>query len=645
MPEASYPASSAAVPDHTETGTEARAFHPPGLAGPPPPDWAVIAEQITFDTPFENIWEPGPRNGSWFTGGRLNLSVNCLDRHLDTRADQVALHWEGEPGDRRSLTYRELHDQVVALSRALRAMGVGLGDRVGLHLGWLPETVITMMACARIGAVHTMLPVPLPVEPLAQRLDLLDLKVLFTQDGAWRHGTVLPLKARADDALLAGGSVEHTIVVRRTGMDVAWFEGDRWFHDLLVSARPGRDTGQDGGKDPTRDGGDPVSVDSAHPLVMVPLANKGGHPVSVVHGTATLLASVIASHERMRSDTVFWCAGDIAWAVTQFHGILAPLAAGDTAVAYEGTLDVPNHRRAWDIIGRYDVGTVLTSPAVMRTVRGWAREMPAVSAVPSLRRVVTAGEPVESELGEWLSGAFGGAALEVADAWGQLELGGIVRITPGEEGMPDSGLDIVDRMGAPVPEGDVGEVVLGLPWPATMVDIAGQHTAFTDEHWTRHPGWYSTGDLARRLPGGQVSFLGRTDDVVSIAGQLVSLGEVSAVLAEHPYVQAADATWRKDPELGRVIVAGVVLRPQAGLRGDSGADGGLDGIVVELMETVREVLGGLARPRAILVVDRFGDELRRSERAQAIATLATSNRDGPPRRVSWSQVLAAAGQD
>ncbi|WP_374999908.1 AMP-binding protein [Aeromicrobium sp. CTD01-1L150] len=594
--------------------------------------WAEVVDQMTFETPCSRLWAPGARSGHWFDGATLNLAVNCLDRHLAERGDQVALHWEGEPGDRRSMTYAELHEQVVALSRSLHGMGVGPGDRVGLHLGWLPETVVAMLACARIGAVHTVLPAPLPVAPLADRLDLLDLKVLFTQDGAWRHGTVLPLKARADDALSAGGSIEHTIVVRRTGMDVAWFEGDRWYHDVVAATRPGHGPG----------GPSPRAVAADHPIATVPLANKGGYPASIVQGTAAMLASAVAVHRRLRTGGVFWCAGDISWAVTQFHGIYGPLACGDTTVMYEGTLDVPDHERAWDIIARYEVESMLTSLSVVRTMRGWAREMPEVSAVPSLRRVVTAGEPVEEELGRWLVDALGAGDLEVADAWGQLELGGIVRVTgldaDAPDPMPDCGLDIVDDDGEPVPDESVGEVVLRRPWAGTMVGVEGPQAAVTESHWTRHPGVYSTGDLAVRHGDGSVSFLGRADDVVSISGQLVSLREVSEVLAEHPYVERAEVSWRKDPELGRSLVAAVSLSD------DAGSDPDLDAVAVELMEAVREVMGGLARPRAVLVVDRFGDELGRAERARAIATLATADRAGSPRRVTWEQLLAAAGR-
>ncbi|GGK71419.1 acyl-CoA synthetase [Ornithinimicrobium pekingense] len=601
-----------------------------GLRTPPPTrPWTEVSERLGLLTPYRSLWEAGERSGTWMPGAELNLAVSCVERHLAERGGQVALHWEGEPGDRRSLTYAQLHEQVVALARSLRAMGVGVGDRVGLHLGWLPETVVAMLACARIGAVHTVLPAPLPAEPLADRLALLDLKVLFTQDGAWRHGTVLPLKARADEAMAAVGGIEHTVVVRRTGMDVQWFEGDRWLHDLLATSRPGV----------ASDGGEAVPLPVDHPIATVPLANRGGQPVSIVHGTGTMLAGAIAVHEHVSTGGPFWCAGDIAWAVTQFHGIYGPLACGDTTVMYEGTLDVPNHQRAWDIIGRYGVEVLLTSPSVVRTVRGWAREMPQVSAVPSLRRVVTAGEPVEDELAAWMRGAFGREGLEVGDAWGQLELGGIVRVTGLADAppLPDCGLAMVDHDGAVVPEGEAGEVVLTTPWAGTMVGVEGDVAEVAVAHWTRHPGVYSTGDLARRDPSGHVDFLGRTDDVVSISGQLVSLREVREVLTDHPYVRQAEVTWRKDPELGRSLVAAVTLSEEAGPSPD------LDAVAVELMDAVRELLGGLARPRALLVLDRFGDELGRRERASAIATLATPDRAGAPRSVAWEQVLAAAG--
>lgn len=604
---------------------------PPGLTTSPDPAWAEVAGEIAFATAYERLWTPGPRSGQWFVGGRLNLSVNCLDRHLPARGEQVAIQWEGEPGDRLSLTYREVHEQVLALTRALHGLGVRPGDRVGLHLGWLPETVVAMLACARLGAVHTLIPVPLPTEALADRLADLDLRILFTQDGAWRRGAVLPLKARADEALAAASSVEHLVVVRRTGMDVPWFEGDRWYHDLVAGSR-GRHTRTDP---------PPVLVPADHPVCTVSLANRGGHPVSVLHGTATMLAGALAVHRLLNPAGVFWCAGELSWTLTQFHGIYGPLASGATTVMCEGTLDVPSRDRAWQIIERYAVESLVTTPSVVRTVRGWARELPRRSRPPSLRRVTTAGEPMDPELAQWLVDALGAGELEVADGWGQLELGGIVRLT-GIEGaaLPDCGLDVVDREGRSVAAGQPGEIVLRRPWPSTMVGIQGRAAPVIDRHWTRHPGSYATGDLAERTGTNDVSYLGRTDDVISISGQLVALQEVRQVLAAHPQVAQVDVTWRKDQELGRALIATVCLTPDAVSSHD--ADGDYDALAVELMETVRDVLGGLARPRSVLFLDRFGDELSRAERALAIAYLARPDRDGP-RLVTWSQVLAAAG--
>lgn len=358
---------------------------------------------------------------------------------------------------------------------------------------------------------------------------------------------------------------------------------------------------------------------------------------------ASVSASGTTSHRRrLRTGGTFWCAGDITWTVTQFHGIYGPLAFGDSVVMYEGTLDQPSQTRAWDIIARYGVECVITSPSVVRTIRGWARELPEVAALPSLRRVGTAGEPVDDELADWLAQAFASQQVDVVDAWGQLELGGIVRITTEttEDSirLPDIGLDIVDPDGRGVAEGEVGEAVLRLPWAGTMVGVEGPHVEAAQAHWARHPGTYATGDLAMRLPDGSLVFLGRNDEVVSISGQLVSLREVREVLADHPFVEVAEVTWRKHPDLGRALVAAVSLTAEVG------PDPDLDSVAVELMDAVREVMGGLARPRAVLVLDRFGEGLGALDRARAFATLATPDRAGGPRRVTWEQVLAAAGQ-
>ena len=597
--------------------------------------WAEVAAALPWTRPYDELWVPGVPHGEWFTGGRINASVACIDRHLPQRADQVAILWEGEPGDRRSLTFRQLHDEVLALTRGLRGLGVGQGDRVVLHLGWLPETVVAMLACARIGAVHTVIPTPLPAEALADRLEDLAPKILFTQDGAWRRGSVLPLKTRADEALSAvvGVGVEQTIVVRRTGMDVAWYEGDRWYHDLMAGTRPGQ-------LEVRPDDAAPANLPASHPLIAVNLANRRGRPVTVLHATANVMVNSTAMHRRgISGGGVFWCAGDVSWLGAQVHGIYGPLACGDTTVMFEGTLDVPTHTRAWEVIERYGVATLLTTPSVMRTMRGWSDELPDMGSIKSLARVVTMGEPMDPELRDWLLRDLGRGGLEVADGWGQAELGGIVRLDRPVDpsGMPDPGLHIVDGAGNLVPPGDAGELVLDRPWAGTMCAAEGPTAEVTESHWTRHPSVYAAGDLARLRADGSIEFLGRTDELVSVSGQLVSLTEVREVLLGHPFVRSADVVERKDAQLGRSLAAAVVLAADAFPETPD-----LAAVARDLLDTVREVMGGLARPRILLIVDRFGDELTASDRRIALATLAAREVTGPL-QVSWSQILAAAG--
>lgn len=599
--------------------------------------WAHVADALSWDRPWTDLYLTTTETerhdgqghdglqGRWFLGGRLNLSVNCVDRHLATRGEHPAMLWEGEPGDRRVLTYRELYDETCRLTRALRELGVTAGDRVALHLGWLPETVVAMLACARLGAVSTVLPTPLPVEALAERLEDFGPKVMFTQDGAWRHGTILPLKSRADEALTAVGGVEHTVVVRRTGVDVAWYEGDCWLHELLAGTRPEGDTPEPA----------PLSVEAEHHLTVVSLPGRRGRPLSVVHGTANLLAAASALHAFGLSDGgVYWCAGDISWLGAQVHGVYAPLCAGDTAVMFEGTLDVPTPRRAWEIVGRYDVSTLVTSPSVLRQLRGWSRRPPAARAVASLRRVVTLGESIEPALQTWVLEEVGRGRLTVGDAWGQAELGGIVcvdrPVAPGS--MPDPGFDLLDEVGRPVPDGSVGELVMRRPWAGSLRAAEGAGTEDAARHWARHPGVYSTGDLARRTSDGSLTFLGRLDEVVNISGQPVSLSAVREVLLGHPFVIAAEVVERVDGRLGRSLAAAVVLEPD--VAGDAA-------LARDLLDAVREVLGGLARPRALIFLDRLGDDLPPPARRSALALLAGSVREEPV-RMRWTQVLAAA---
>ena len=585
--------------------------------------WRRVADDLVWSHPYEDVFRARPPYDEWFPGGRLNLSVNCVDRHLDTGADRVAIYWEGEPGDRLEITYQALHDDVVALTAGLRRLGVGEGDRVALHLGWLPEAVTAMLACARISAEYTVIPVPLPVEALALRLNEFSPRVLFTQDGGWRHGAILPLKARADDALEATSSVEHTVVVRRTGVQVNWFEGDRWYDDVVATAPAGA--------------GSAVDVASDHLVATVHLANRRGHPVALRHGTANLAVCGLAVHRHgLAEGDVFWCAGDLAWLGVQVHGVFGPLLEGCSTVMYEGTLDVPAPDRAWSILERYQVTSLLTSPSVVRSLRGWSLTAPADST-DSLRRVTAIGERLDADLRSWLT-TVTGDGVAVADGWGQVELCGIVAIDKpvARDRLPDPGFTLLDERGCPVASGDSGEWVMLNPWPGTLraVDSAGGDP--TQSHWTRHPGHYATGDMARRTDGGALEFLGRIDEVVSVSGQLVSLSEVRDALLDQPFVADAEVVERSDQRTGRSLAAFVVLQP--GAPSDVAT-------VRDLQDAVRELLGGLSRPRAMLVLDRFGPGLDGSVRQKALAALAASSAsETEPVRITWEQVLAAAGQ-
>ena len=581
--------------------------------------WQQAAADIMWEQPWIAAYLDDRAGGSWFPGGRLNASVNCLDRHLPARADQVAVHWEGETGDRRTITYGALHAEVVSFAEALRGLGVGPGDRVALHLGWIPETVVAMLACARLGAAHGVLPASLPADALADRLSDLSPKVLVTQDGALRHGLIVPSKTRADEALAAAASVEATVVVRRVGVDVAWYEGDRWYHDLVATRRPGRGA-------PTPTAGGPAFVAADHPLLIVPLAHRRGRPTWIVHRTGGYLVAAATIHCRAlttRPEDVFWCAAEIAWIGGQSHGVYGPLACGATTVMSEGTLDVPTRSRAWEIIERYGVNALVTTPSVVRNLRQWVETPPGQADLSSLRLMVTLGERIDPETRDWLDFEVGGGRALVANAWGQTELAGLVAVnhSPAEpaRGMitpvPDPGLDVFDPDGKPVAAGETGELVLLHPWPGAFLQAEGSLPAPADTWWSPYPGAYATGDEARREADGRLTVLGRRDPVVSVS-----------ILEEHPLLAAVDVIAVPDERRGQALCACVVLMEKA--------EGG-DGLARELRGYVHDNLGGLARPRTVAFVERFPAELPVEARRRALRLLCTANRS------DWFTVTAA----
>lgn len=587
--------------------------------------WKQAADALAWDRPPDTLFVDDPTGGRWFPGGRINGCVNLVDRHLPDRADQLALFWEGEPGDRRELTYRQLHDEVVAIAEALTGLGLGPGDRVALHAGLLPETIATLLACMRVGATFSVLPSVLPPEPLAARLADLQPRVLVTQDAAWRHGVLLPLKARADEALAAAGSVEHTIVVRRTGVDVPWFEGDRWLHDLLAGPRPGVAAAP-------RPPIEATPVDADHPMLVSYHANRRGRPAGIVHSTGGLLAYSLAVQQAIapEDDSVVWSPAEFAWLACQTHGILGPLAVGCTAVAYEGMLDTPSRNRAWDVVERCGVTTLLATPSVLRAVRRLGDTGPDPAQVTSLRLVVTAGEPLEEDTDRWLRHDVGQDRVPVVNAWGQAELGGLVHADrpPLAGRLPAAGLAVVDEAGRPAPPGTPGDLIMTEPWPAQALTSWGGTTEVAGADPDR-PGVYVTGDRAVATEDGLV-FLGRSDHVFSVSGQLVSATEVETVLLEHPFVRAAIVVDRPDQHTGRAVVACVATTD------DVEQDEAFAG---ELRAHVRELLGGLSQPRSVVYVEDLPSGVDTATARTVLATLTTGS--GPVEHVS-RQALGAA---
>lgn len=560
--------------------------------------WAERARTLAWDTPFDATFVPDERHGRWFVGGRLNVAWNCVHRHAVARPKARAILWEGEPGDRVVVSYGELATQVGAAAAGLARLGVGPGDHVAIYTGLVPETVVALLACAQLGAIAAPLAPALPGAAVTERLVDIAPKALVTQDGAWRHGVVLPLKSRADEALSATGSVEHTVVVRRSGMDVAWFAGDMWFHDLTAPGARAAAAGAPGTTCAPRD--------AAAPLVVTYVADRRGRPTGVVHPTAGLLTVAATAHERVlatRDDAVVWAPMEFGWVGLLTHGILGPLCAGGTTVLFEGMLDTPTPRRAWEVVARYRVTTLVATPSVLRALRRWTPGEPPAEDTTSLDVLVTAGEAVEPSTLRWLDRTVGRGRAQVLDAWGQTELGGIVALDPAPPGWPDPRLDVVGPDGESLADGEPGDLVVRAPWPATAPAILGSPAA-TPGYDPQRAGVFVTGDLARRRGGAsdaevatRIEVLGRRDPVVTISGQLVSATEVAAVLAEHPYVARAIVGDRRARHGGRVLIAGVEL-----CDGRAGPD-----LAADLRTHVHETLGGLAVPDQVVFVAALPD--------------------------------------
>jgi acetyl-CoA synthetase len=536
--------------------------------------WAEQADRLTWFRRWDNVMEWSPPWVKWFTGGTLNASYNCLDRHVEAGGgDKVAYFWEGEPGDTRAITYRELLDEVSRLANALTSLGVRKGDRVNIYLGMIPELPIAMLACARIGAPDA------------------EAKVLITADGAWRRGTIVPLKDNADAALAECPSIEHVITVRRCGNDHGFVDGrDHWYHEL-VAEQPAEC--------------EPAEMDAEDPLYLLYTSGTTGKPKGIVHTTGGYMTQVTATHRMIfdiHEDDVFWCAADCGWVTGHSYIVYGPLANHTTGIMYEGAPDFPDKDRWWQIVERYKVSILYTAPTAIRAFMRWGTEYPASRDLSSLRLLGSVGEPINPEAWVWYWEFIGREQCPVVDTWWQTETGailitplpGITDLKPGSATFPFPGIqaDVVDDAGQSVGRGGGGYLVLRHPWPAIARTIWGDPDRYVQTYFSKYgPDVYVAGDGARLDEEGYFWLLGRIDDVMNVAGHRLSTFEIESALVDNSKVAEAAVVSRPDALKGEGIVAFVTLR--GGYEGD-------DAMVKELREHVSKVIGPIAKPDNIV---------------------------------------------
>jgi len=558
--------------------------------------WAKQAERLSWAEPFTDVLDwSDPPFAKWYVGGRLNAAYNCVDRHVEAgRGDKVAYHWVGEPADdTRTITYADLQREVNKASNALVELGVQTGDRVAIYMPMIPETVIAMLACARLGAPHTVVFGGFSADALATRVKDCDARIVITSDGGYRRGSASALKPAVDDAVARCPDVRNVLVVRRTGQDVAWGEKDVWWHEVV--------DGQS--EDHT-----PEMFDSEHPLYVMYTSGTTGNPKGVLHTTGGYLTGVTYTFWGIfdnKPDTdVYWCSADIGWVTGHSYVVYGPLANGATSVMYEGTPDTPHKGRWWEIIQDYDVTAFYTAPTAIRTCMKWGNQIPAEFDLSSLRLLGSVGESINPEAYVWYRENIGAGTCPVVDTWWQTETGAIMisplpGVTSGKPGsamspIPGISADVVDDTGTPVGKGEGGYLVVTEPWPAMLRTIWGDDQRYKDTYWSRFEGKYFAGDGAKKDDDGDIWLLGRVDDVMNISGHRLSTTEIESALVSHPKVAEAAVVGATDDTTGQAVVAFVILRESAG-------DGGPD-VVQELRDHVAGEIGKIARPRSIMVV-------------------------------------------
>ncbi len=573
----------------------------PWAAADRPGFWGDQArELLTWATPFTQTldWSDAPF-ARWFADGTLNACVNAVDRHVaQGRGDRVALYFEGEPGDSRAITYADLQREVSRAANVFESLGIRTGDRVAMYMPLIPEAVVAMLACARIGAPHSVVFGGFSAEALHSRILDAEAKLVVTADGGFRRGNVSPLKPAVDEALAKGApSVEHVLVVRRTGQQVDWTDGrDLWWHEAVESAS---------------DEHTPVDLPAEHPLFILYTSGTTGKPKGIFHTTGGYLTQSAYTHLNvfdLKPETdVYWCTADIGWVTGHSYVVYGPLVNGATQVIYEGTPDTPDRGRWWDIVAKYRVSILYTAPTAIRTCMKWGDDIPAARDLSSLRVLGSVGEPINPEAWTWYRRVIGGDRTPVVDTWWQTETGaimisplpGVTVAKPGSAQVPVPGIaaDVVDDEGHPVPNGSGGYLVLTEPWPAMLRGIWGDPDRYVDTYWSRFRGIYFAGDGAKKDEDGDIWLLGRVDDVMNVSGHRLSTTEIESALVAHPWVAEAAVVGASDETTGQAVVAFVILR------GDSPGQAATPAEVeAELRGHVATQIGPIAKPRQVLVV-------------------------------------------
>jgi acetyl-CoA synthetase len=556
--------------------------------------WArQAADLVQWSQPWDTILDWQLPFAKWFVGGKLNVSENCLDRHVAAgRGDKVAFHWEGEPGDTRTITYAELLDDVRRFANVLKSLGVGKGDRVNIYLPMIPEAAVAMLACARIGAPHSVVFGGFSAQSLADRINDAEAKVLVTADGGYRRGEVFPLKPAADEALAQTSTIEHVVVVKRGGNEVEMVDGrDHWYDELM------HDASVDCPAEP---------MDSEDLLFLLYTSGTTGKPKGIMHTMGGYLTHVTYTHRYVfdihPDSDVFWCTADVGWVTGHSYIVYGPLSNGATQVMYEGVPNFPGNDRLWDIVERYGVTKFYTAPTAIRTFMKWGADEPAKHDLSSLKVLGSVGEPINPEAWMWYHEHIGGGRCPVVDTWWQTETGGIMisplpgatTTKPGSATFPLPGVsaEVVDDQGRRVEHGG-GYLTLTRPWPGMLRGIWGDPQRYHETYWSRFEGRYFAGDGAKLDDDGYLWLLGRVDDVMNVSGHRISTTEVESALVSHPAVAEAAVVGATDATTGQAIFAYVILRAGASDDGMVSAD--------DLRNHVASEIGAIAKPKAIFI--------------------------------------------